>query len=131
MSVPVGINPIDTNGYWMVGSDHLYIPSYKMSVEHSNLAGSESGRMEDGTMKIDWIRRDIRKIHLHWSAMTEDELNYVMGLMQGKEYTLTFRDRGVTATATCYTGESKYTYEHTLPGGKALYTNVEINAIEM
>lgn len=131
MSAPAGINPIDTQGYWMVGSDHLYIPSYKMKVEHTNLAGSESGRTEDGSMKIDWIRRDIRKIHLHWSVMTQDELNYVMGLMQGEEYVLTFRDQGVTQTANCYTGEAKYTYEHSIEGGGALYTDVEINAIEM
>lgn len=131
-TIPVGINRIDTTNHrWKVGEADIYIPAIEMEVEHTNLAGSSTGRTEDGAMHIDWIRRDIRKFHLKWSAMTQAELDYVMDLMQGKEYTLTAYDRGTVITANCYTGESKYKYWHDDESGNALYKDVEINAIEM
>ena len=121
---------LDTAGEWMVGSSHLYIPSAGIQVEHSNLAGSSSGRTEDGVMHIDWIRRDIRKVHLRWSVLTASELDYVLGLMQGKEFTLTFKDRGRVQTMNAYSSESSYTYYSAALGGD-IYTDVSINAIEM
>jgi hypothetical protein len=121
---------LDTAGEWMVGSSHLYIPSAGIQVEHSNLAGSSSGRTEDGVMHIDWIRRDIRKVHLRWSVLTASELDYVLGLMQGKEFTLTFKDRGRVQTMKAYSSESSYTY-YSAALGEDFYTDVSINAIEM
>ena len=85
---------LDTAGEWMINSSHLYIPSAGIRVEHSNLAGASSGRTEDGIMHIDWVRRDIRKVCLQWKVLTASELDYVLGLMQGKEFTITFKDRG-------------------------------------
>ena len=121
---------LDTAGEWMIGSSHLYIPSAGIQVEHTNLAGSSSGRTEDGEMHIDWIRRDIRKVHLRWSVLTASELDYVLGLMQGKEFTLTFKDRGRVQTMSAYSSESSYTY-YSAALGEDIYTDVSINAIEM
>ena len=121
---------LDTAGEWMVNSDHLYIPSAGIRVEHTNLAGSSSGRTEDGVMHIDWIRRDIRKVNLQWKVLTGTELNYILGLMQGKEFTLTFKDRGMVQTMSAYSSESSYTY-YSAALGEDIYTDVSINAIEM
>ena len=121
---------LDTAGEWMVNNDHLYIPSAGIKVEHSNLAGSSSGRTEDGVMHIDWVRRDIRKVCLQWSVLTASELDYVLGLMQGKEFTLTFKDRGRVQTMSAYSSESSYTY-YSAALGEDIYTDVSINAIEM
>lgn len=121
---------LDTAGEWKVDSSPLYIPSAGIQVEHSNLAGSSSGRTEDGVMHIDWVRRDIRKVHLRWSVLTASELDYVLGLMQGKEFTLTFKDRGKVQTMNAYSSESSYTY-YSAALGEDLYTDVSINAIEM
>jgi hypothetical protein len=121
---------LDTAGEWMVNSSHLYIPSAGIRVEHTNLAGSSSGRTEDGVMHIDWVRRDIRKVNLQWKVLTGTELNYVLGLMQGKEFTLTFKDRGVVQTMSAYSSESSYTY-YSAALGEDIYTDVSINAIEM
>lgn len=121
---------LDTAGEWMVNSDHLYIPSAGIRVEHTNLAGSSSGRTEDGVMHIDWIRRDIRKVNLQWKVLTGTELNYILGLMQGKEFTLTFKDRGKVQTMSAYSSESSYTY-YSAALGEDIYTDVSINAIEM
>lgn len=121
---------LDTAGEWKVGNSPLYVPSNGIQVEHTNLAGSSSGRTEDGIMHIDWIRRDIRKVHLRWKVLTASELNYILGLMQGKEFVLTFKDRGRIQTMNAYSSESSYTY-YSAALGEDIYTDVSINAIEM
>ena len=120
---------LDTAGEWKVNSSPLYIPSAGIKVEHSNLAGSSSGRTEDGVMHIDWVRRDIRKVNLQWSVLTASELDYILGLMQGQEFILTFKDRGKVQTMNAYSSESSYTYSGTIRGTD-IYTDVSINAIE-
>lgn len=121
---------LDTAGEWKVNSSPLYIPSAGIKVEHSNLAGSSSGRTEDGVMHIEWVRRDIRKVNLQWSVLTASELDYILGLMQGQEFTLTFKDRGKVQTMSAYSSESSYTY-YSAAFGEDIYTDVSINAIEM
>ena len=121
---------LDTAGEWKINSSPLYIPSAGIKVEHTNLAGASSGRTEDGTMHIDWIRRDIRKVYLQWKVLTASELDYVLGLMQGQEFTITFKDRGRVYTMYAYSSESSYTY-YSDAFGEAIYTDVSINAIEM
>ena len=121
---------LDTAGEWKVNSSPLYIPSAGIKVEHTNLAGSSSGRTEDGIMHIDWVRRDIRKVNLQWQVLTASELDYILGLMQGKEFTLTFKDRGRVQTMSAYSSESSYTY-YSAALGEDIYTDVSINAIEM
>jgi hypothetical protein len=121
---------LDTTGTWKVNDKPLYVPSAGIQVSHTNLAGSSSGRTEDGIMHIDWIRRDIRKVHLQWKVLTGSEMDYVMGLMQGKEFTLTFKDRGKVQTMNAYSSESSYNY-YSAALGEDIYTDVSINAIEM
>ena len=121
---------LDTTGSWAVNSSPLYVPSAGIQVSHTNLAGSSSGRTEDGIMHIDWIRRDIRKVSLRWSVLTASELDYVLSLMQGKEFKLTFVDRGIVQEMNAYSAESSYTY-YSAAFGEDLYTDVSINAIEM
>ncbi len=121
---------LDTAGEWKVNNNHLYIPSAGITVEHTNLAGSSSGRTEDGVMHIEWIRRDIRKVNLQWKVLTASELDYVLGLMQGKEFTLTFKDRGKVQTMSAYSSESSYTY-YSAALGQDIYTDISINAIEL
>lgn len=129
----VAINPVDTNGYWMVNSIHLPVPGHKMKVEHDNVVGSESGRTEDGINHIDWVRRDVRKLYLTWGAMTKEELDIIVNNMQGQEFTFTFRDRGVTRTMSAYSGKCSYELvTHDYMGlGIELYANISINVVEM
>lgn len=121
---------LDTAGEWMINSKPLYIPSAGIKVEHTNLAGSSSGRTEDGIMHIDWVRRDIRKVYLQWSVLTASELDYILGMMQGQEFTITFKDRGRVQKMSAYSSESSYTY-YSAALGEDIYTDVSINAIEL
>lgn len=92
------INKLDTQGYWMVGNNHIYIPSTPCKVEHSNVTAAETGRDETGYMHIYWLRRDVRKVFLKYNAITESEVAYLEGLMQGKEFTFKFLDQGAVQT---------------------------------
>ncbi len=123
------INKLDTQGYWMVGSTHIYIPS-EAKIEHSNVVGASSGRSEDGVMRIDWVRRDVRKVNMKWKYMTAAELNTIMNLLQGKEFTFKFFDKGSVQSISAYCGESNYEfYTYDLLGNK-VYKDIEIHVIE-
>lgn len=123
------INKLDTQGYWMVGTTHIYIPS-EAKIEHSNVVGASSGRSEDGVMRIDWVRRDVRKVNMKWKYMTAAELNTTMSLLQGKEFTFKFFDKGSVQTINAYCGESNYEfYTYDLLGNK-VYKEIEIHVIE-
>ena len=121
---------LDTAGEWKINDKPLYIPSAGIKVEHTNLAGSSSGRTENGFMYIDWIRPDIRKVYLQWKVLTASELDYILELMQGKEFDITFKDRGKVDTMKAYSAESSYTY-YSSALGEDLYTDISINAIEL
>lgn len=123
-------NHFDPENRWMVGDSPIYEPSAGVTIQHENVVGSSSGRTEDGIMHIDWVRRDVRKVGLKWSVMTQEELDYTIGLMQGKEYVFTFIDRGTVCTMNAYSSNCTYTLK-TYHDGPALYTDVAINVIEL
>lgn len=125
------INKLDTDGYWMVGSSHIYIPATPCKIEHSNVVGSSSGRDESGVMHIDWVRRDVRKVFLKYNAITKTELAYMMNLMQGKEFTFKFLDQGTVKTIDAYVGESNYEfYSYSSAYDEGVYVNFEIHVVE-
>lgn len=127
------VNPVDTKGEWMVGSTHLPIPKINMKVEHENVVGSESQRTEDGVTNIDWVRRDVRKLYLEWAAMSESEVDLIVGLMQGQEFVFTFKDRGKVQTMNAYVGKCSYTQltDDYMGLGIGMYTDISINVIEL
>lgn len=124
----MGFCKLDTTGSWAVNGTPIYVPSAEIEIEHTNVAGSSSGRTEDGVMHIDWVRRDLRKVKLKYKAMSEDELQFMIGLMQGNEFTFTFMDQGQVQTMQAYSSECSYTYYSQALG---IYTGFSINAIEM
>lgn len=128
----VDINKLDTANEWMVDSSHIYIPATPCKVDHSNVVGSASGRSEDGIMRIDWVRTDVRKVYLNYKAMSAHELSYMVGLMQGKEFSFKFKDQGSVETINAYVGETKYQfYTDSSLYGEGIYVDVEINVIEL
>lgn len=128
----VNINTLDTANEWMVDSSHIYIPATPCKVEHSNVVGASSGRSEDGIMRIDWVRRDVRKVFLTYKAMSAHELSYMMSLLQGKEFSFTFLDQGSVQTMNAYVGESNYQfYTNSSLYPESIYTDVEIHVIEL
>lgn len=127
------INKLDTTGSWAINGTPIYIPSAGVGYTHTNVAGSSSGRTQDGIQHIDWVRRDLRKVTINYSAMTGQELNFLIGLVQGQEYTATFKDRGQVQTMSAYTGDCDYTLhsEALYESEGGLYTDVSFDMVEM
>ena len=129
--MPLSLNTLSND--WKVGTSKIYTPSINVKYEHTNVAGKSSGRTQDGLMHIDWVRRDVRKVSLTYSVMTESELSYMVNLMQGKEFTFTYPDRGSSQSMNAYCGECKYTLltRNAYGGNENIYTDVSINVIEI
>lgn len=129
----MSIQKKDTRGRWAVNGTPIYVPT-SVQIEHTNVAAEDSGRTEDGVMHITWVRRDVVKVHLKYSALTGAECDFMRSLMQGKEYTFTYYDNGVH-TINAYTGDNDYTIYSTndkiygTEGG--LYQDMSIDAVEL
>lgn len=129
MSKPIG----KKDGRWKVNGHTIPQPQ-SVSIEHTNVASSDSGRAENGKMKITWVRRDVRKVKMKWNALTGDEVTEIRNLMQGKEYTFTYWDNG-SKSMSAYTGDNDYniySYNPKIYGDRGgLYTDFSIDAVEL
>lgn len=126
----------DDGNTWAVvigGTRHaIYIPAPNLKIEHTNVASADSGRTEDGVMHINWVRRDVKKVNLMYSAISGNEKDEMLNLMQGQEFTFYYWDNGVKSFDG-YTGECNYeaysSVHRAEEGG--IYTNFSINVIEL
>lgn len=129
----MNIGILDTKGRWAVNGTPIYIPSPGTTMAHESIQSSDTGRTEDGVMHIDWVRTNMIKTGLNWKYLTGKEVKYLEDLMQGKEFTLTYFDKGYVCTASVYVStftykkESDVLYEE--DGG--LYSNISANGIEI
>lgn len=84
-------------------------------------------------MHIDWVRTNMVKVYLAWKYLTGQEVSNLENLMQGKEFILTYYDKGSVKTAKVYVSNMSYQkvsdvlYES--EGG--LYSSISANAIEI
>lgn len=127
----MAVGVLDTEGKWMVGGTEIYVPSIGIQVNHTNVTSSATGRTESGYMYKEWVRTDIRKVNLKYSYLTGDEVHYMLGLMQGKDFTFTYYDNGIK-TLSGYVGEFNYTMynqaAYSNEGG--LYSDISVNVVE-
>ena len=79
-----------------------------------------------------WVRQDIVKVNLQWTALTGSEVENLISLMQGKEFTLTYREFGMDKTAEVYVAEVNYTkeYDGLYDSEGGLCTNITAAAVE-
>ena len=129
----MAVGKLDTSGNWMVDNTEIYIPSVNVKVDHTNVVSADSGRTEDGYNHIEWVRRDVRKVYLNYSALTGNELAFLVSTMQGKEFTFTYWDMGAKQSFYGYVGEMHYTQltseGYASEGG--LYVDISVNVIEI
>lgn len=130
----MAIGILDDGNSWAVDTHPLYVPSYNnLKIDHESIQGADTGRTEDGIMHIDWVRRDVVKVYLYWGHLTGNEVAYLQGLLQGKEFTLKYVDSGSVKTAYCYCSKVSFTRvssnQYSLEGG--LCSDIEAHCIEM
>ncbi len=127
----ITINKKDTTGSWAINGEPLYVPNAHTNIEHTSLASSESGRTEDGKMHITWIRRDMIKIKLKYTAMTGAELKWLLERVQGKEFELTYVDCGDVKTVSAYCSGCNYSFYTAALNPDGIYRDVSVNFIEI
>lgn len=122
-----------SDGRWAVNGTPIYTPAPSTQIDHESIQSADTGRTEDGTMHIDWVRTNMVKVNMTWSHLTGREVAYLEQLMMGREFILTYFDKGARHTASVYV--SKVTYKkvtdalYASEGG--LYSDIAINAIEI
>lgn len=127
----MGIGILDDR--WAVNGTPIYTPSPSTQISHESIQSSDTGRTEDGVMHIDWVRTNMVKVNMQWNYLTGKEVERLENLMQGKEFALTYFDKGSTHTANVYVSNINYVKKsdalYTSEGG--LYSNITANAIEI
>ena len=80
-----------------------------LPVLHTSISSDDSGRTEDGVMHNTWVRPNMIKVSMNWSYLTGEEVEFLIDLMQGKEFTLRYKEFGRVKSAYVYVAEVNYT----------------------
>ena len=122
---------LTTQGNFIINDDKEFVAK-SLKVNYESLSGEDSGRTDDGVMRINWIFRKIRKVEIEMPPMTSQELSKLLSRVQGQEYYLTYYDPldNVERKAKVYTSNSKTDlYSGFIMNG--LWQGVNFNAIEL
>lgn len=122
---------LTTQGHFKINDDKEFVAK-SLKVNYESLSGEDSGRTDDGVMRINWIFRKIRKVEIEMPPMTSQELSKLLSRVQGQEYYLTYYDPldNVERKAKVYTSNSKTDlYSGIIMNG--LWQGVSFNAIEL
>ncbi len=121
---------LTSKGCFKIGSTE-YKPK-SLTVTYDSLATAKSGRADDGTMKITWVRQNIRKVEITMPPMTMSSLSSLLTAVSGQKYNITIHDPRANAEKTfqVYTSNTKgECYSGVLHNG--LYQGVSFSAIEV
>lgn len=120
-----------SQGHFQINGDKQFVAK-SLRVGFESLTGEDSGRTDDGVMRINWVFRRIRKVEIEMAPMTSAKVAELLGLVQGQEYELTYYDPldNVERTIEVYTSNSKSDlYSGVVLNG--LWQGVSFNAIEL
>lgn len=120
-----------SQGHFQINGDKQFVAK-SLRVGFESLVGEDSGRTDDGVMRINWVFRRIRKVEIEMAPMTSIKVAELLGLVQGQEYELTYYDPldNVERTIEVYTSNSKSDlYSGVVLNG--LWQGVSFNAIEL
>lgn len=84
---------------------------------------------DDGITHIDWIRPLKRTVSIVYGILEQDEAEYILNLVQGKEFTLTYPDpKEGTKTISCRSGTNSTSLLNAVYN--KLWQNVGLQCIE-
>ena len=120
------------SSHWKVNDTPIYEPSFGLQILHTSISSADSGRTEDGYMHNTWVRTNMVKVNFVWKALTGNEVQTLINLMQGKEFTLTYYEFGQEHTAEVYVAEINYNYQYdgSYASQGGLYTDITCSAVE-
>lgn len=121
---------LTTKGHFKVNGKEYLAKSIKVDLE--SLASEDSGRTDDGVMRINWVLKKIRKVQIELPPSIADDFAPLLSAVQGQTYSLTYFDPMDNAekTITAYTSKgSSSLYSGVLYNG--LWQGTQFNAIEV
>lgn len=121
---------LSSKGNFKIGTTEYKPKSLKIT--YDSLATSKSGRSDDGTMHITWVRRNIRKVEIEMPPMGMAALATLLTAVSGKTYDITIHDPKSNAeqTFSVYTSNAQGDcYSGVLHNG--MYQGVQFSAIEV
>ena len=121
---------LTSKGCFKIGSTEYKPKSLKIT--YDSLATSNSGRSDNGTMKITWVRKNIRKIEIEMPPMSISALSSLLTSVSGQIYNITIHDpkSNTEDTFSVYTSNAQGDcYSGVLHNG--LYQGVQFSAIEV
>ena len=119
-----------SKGHFQIGNKQFVAKSLKVGFESLN--SEDSGRTDDGVMRLNWIFRKVRKVEITMPPITSADVSALLDLVQGQEYNLTYFDPldNAEKTITVYTSNSSADlYSGMVMNG--LWQGVSFNAIEL
>lgn len=121
---------LTSKGCFKIGNTEYKPKSLKIT--YDSLATSNSGRSDNGTMKITWVRKNIRKIEIEMPPMTLSALSSLLTSVSGQIYNITIHDpkSNTEDTFSVYTSNAQGDcYSGVIHNG--LYQGVQFSAIEV
>ena len=121
---------LTSKGHFKVNGTEYKAQSIKVNLE--SLASEDSGRTDDGVMRINWVLKKIRKVEIQVASSTTADIAPLLSAVQGQTYSLTYFDPLANAekTITAYTStSSSELYSGVLYNG--LWQGTSFNAIEL
>lgn len=118
--------------YGMIVANGVQFMPEELSIKIDSLADENSGRTQDGVMRINWIWNKIRKVEIKLPPMTGNELSRILSAVQGQVYNITYYDTldNKWETRQVYTSNSSADcYSGIYYGG--LWQDASFNAIEI
>ena len=121
---------LTSKGHFKVNGTEYKAQSIKVNLE--SLASEDSGRTDDGVMRINWVLKKIRKVFIEMPPSITADIAPLLSAVQGQTYSLTYFDPLANAekTITAYTSKgSSSLYNGVLYNG--LWQGTQFNAIEV
>lgn len=118
--------------YGKINANGVQFMPQELSIKIDSLADENSGRTQDGVMRINWIWNKIRKVEVKLPPMNGEELSRILSAVQGQVYNITYYDTldNRWETRQVYTSNSSADcYSGIYYGG--LWQNASFNAIEI
>lgn len=90
----------DLSTIWKINGTGIFTPD-DFQINFGSLKNEVT--TDDGITHTEWIRSILRIVNITYRLLEADEMSYLLGLLQGKEFTLSYPDpiTNSTQTITC------------------------------
>ena len=120
-----------SDGSWAVDGVPIYSPA-EPAYDHEGLQSGDSGRAEDGYMIKEWVRTDVRNVELSYPYLTGQEKDWLLSLVQGRDFSFTYYDNGQQFISSAYC--NKFSYKgynrHRMADEGGVYKDVRFKIVE-